>query len=73
MSNVNGSNEMIENEITGIIIRKDDSDNLTEKLEYLMKAKNRRHEIGQQARKHIINKFSWGDIATSYKRYILKH
>jgi len=66
-TNVGGTREIIENNISGILVRPKDISILSQKIETLIMDSNLRKQLGQSAKETVKNKFNW---ETSIKDYL---
>jgi glycosyltransferase involved in cell wall biosynthesis len=70
-SNISGNEELIQDDITGLLVPRDNWEMLQEKLKILMIDNHRREQLGRAARKRAEELFSWDQIAQQYKDLIL--
>jgi len=71
VSNINGCNEIIENNVNGIIVPVKDVHSLTDAMRYLIDNKDARHRIASACRNIIVSHYSqayiWEQILEEYK------
>ena len=72
-TNVGGIPELMRNNETGFLIKKEDHDKLFEKLEILINNKTMAKKMGMAGREFISNNFSWEIISKNFKERIEKH
>jgi glycosyltransferase involved in cell wall biosynthesis len=65
-TDVEGSEEMIIEGITGRIVPKEDPAALTEAMRYLMEQPETRQEMGRQARRFMLEQYTWDKVANKY-------
>jgi glycosyltransferase involved in cell wall biosynthesis len=70
-SNVSGMIDVIEDSVTGKLIRVDDIDGITDAITELVEDEDNLREMGKKAREIAINKYQWTDIAKSYIELII--
>ena len=73
VTNVGGIPELMRNNETGFLIKKEDHDKLFEKLEILINNKTMAKKMGMAGREFISNNFSWEIISKNFKERIEKH
>ena len=72
-TNVGGIPELMRNNETGFLIKKEDHDKLFEKLEILINNKTMAKKMGMAGREFISNNFSWEIISKNFKERVEKH
>jgi len=72
-TNVGGIPELMRNNETGFLIKKEDHDKLVEKLEILINNETMAKKMGIAGREFISNNFSWEIISKNFKERIEKH
>ena len=65
-SNVGGIYEMMEDKVTGFLIKENDPKDLIEKLTILFDDENLREKMGINGRQFVIKKFNWDTIAKNF-------
>ena len=65
-TNVGGIPELMENNETGFLIEKGDTDQWIEKLTELLKNEEKRIKMGSSGRKFIENNFSWKKVVSEF-------
>ena len=65
-TNVGGVSEMMENRITGFLVKEGDSEDLIEKITELVSDKNLANKMGENGRKFVENTFNWHRIAKNF-------
>jgi len=65
-SNVGGIPEMIYDGKTGFLVNEGDSDTWIKQLDYLIKNNQAAEDIGKNARKLLLEKFNWNDVAKKF-------
>ena len=73
VTNVGGIPELMRNNETGFLIKKEDHDKLFEKLEILINNKTMAKKMGMAGREFISNNFSWEIISKNFKERVEKH
>ncbi len=58
-SNVGGISELIEHDVTGVLVPPDNVQALTDAIIYLMENPDKRQSIGKAAKKFVENNFTW--------------
>jgi len=71
-TNVGGIPELIENNETGFLVEKGNSEELIEKLSLLINDKEKRKEMGANGRKFVEENFSWEKIAKEFLKDLEK-
>jgi glycosyltransferase involved in cell wall biosynthesis len=69
-TNVGGIPELMENNETGFLIGKGDTDQWIEKLTALLKNEEKRIEMGNSGRRFIENNFSWEKVVSEFLKGI---
>ena len=65
-TDVGGIYEMMEDKITGYLIKENDSNDLIKKLTILLDDENLRNEMGNNGKEFVIKKFNWNNIAKKF-------
>ena len=65
-SNVGGIPEMIYDGKTGFLINEGDSEKWIEKIKFLIENKEYAKNLGKEARKLVLEKFNWEDVAKKF-------
>ena len=73
VTNVGGIPELMRNNETGFLIKKEDHDKLVEKLEILINNETMAKKMGIAGREFISNNFSWEIISKDFKEIVEKH
>ncbi len=71
-TNVGGIPELIENNETGFLVEKGNSEGWIEKLSLLINDKEKRKEMGNNGRKFVEDNFSWEKIAKEFLKDLEK-
>ncbi len=69
-TNVGGIHELMEDQKTGFLVEKGNSEDLIEKILYLLENKNESKQMGITGRKFIEENFSWGKIAKEFAKKV---
>ena len=69
-TNVGGIYEMMEDKVTGFLIKENDSEDLIEKLTILLDDENLRNKMGNNGKQFVIKKFNWNTIAKKFIKNI---
>ena len=72
-TNVGGIPELIKNNETGFLIKKEDHHELFEKLEILLNDEKMSRKMGSAGRDFVSNNFSWEIISKNFKEKVGKH
>jgi glycosyltransferase involved in cell wall biosynthesis len=72
-TNVGGIPELIKNNETGFLVKKEDHEDLFEKLEILLNDKTMSKKMGTAGRDFISNNFSWEIISQNFKEKVENH
>ncbi len=72
-TNVGGISEMMENKITGFLVKEGDSDDLIKKLTSLLEDDELKNKMGNAGREFIIKNFGWGIIAEKFIQNITQY
>jgi glycosyltransferase involved in cell wall biosynthesis len=71
VSDINGCNEIIQHEQTGLIVKPKDSDQLYEAMLSLVLDKNKQLLFGEASRRYVVanfdQQFVWGELLKEYK------
>lgn len=70
-TDLEGNRDIIQDSKNGFLIKQNNSEDIAEKILYLLKNKNLFDEIQSKSRKSIINKFDWEIIVKRYSRGLL--
>lgn len=62
-SDIGGLREIIQNDVTGILVPPGDAEILAEEIVYLLHSEERREQLGRKAREYVIRNHSWQHIA----------
>ena len=65
-TNVGGIYEMMEDKVTGFLIKENDPKDLIEKLTMLFDDDELRGEMGKNGKEFVIKKFNWDIIAKKF-------
>ena len=65
-TNIGGIPELMKNNETGFLVEKGNSEELIEKISFLLENKEKRKEIGIAGRKFVEENFSWEKIAEEF-------
>jgi glycosyltransferase involved in cell wall biosynthesis len=65
-TDVGGVSELMKDKVTGFLVRKGNSDDITDKIELLLNDKPKAEEMGNAGRKFVEENFSWEVIATKF-------
>ena len=65
-TNVGGIYEMMEDKVTGFLIKENDSEDLIKKLTILLDDENLRNKMGDNGKQFVIKKFNWNTIAKKF-------
>ncbi|RZD48485.1 MAG: glycosyl transferase family 1 [Thaumarchaeota archaeon] len=71
-TNVGGIPELMQNNETGFLVEKGNSEKWIEKLSILIDDKRKREDMGTNGRKFVEEKFSWGKIAKEFLKDLEK-
>lgn len=70
VSNVGGLPEVVENDVTGLIVNPNDAESLSSAIEKLLLNKNLREKFGKAGREKVNRSFNWdGNVNTMLKIY----
>ena len=69
-SNVGGIYEMMEDKVTGFLIKENEPKDLIEKLTILFDDKNLRNKMGSNGKQFVLQKFNWNTIAKKFIKNI---
>ena len=58
--------EMMEDKVTGFLIKENDSEDLIKKLTILLDDENLRNKMGDNGKQFVIKKFNWNTIAKKF-------
>lgn len=76
VSDINGCNEIIEHDETGIVVPAKDADNLYTAMHVLAHDKTKRISFGQKSREYVVKNFDqhyvWGELLKEYKNLLVK-
>jgi len=72
-TSVGGIPEMMENEITGFLVKEGDSDDLIKKLTSLLDDNELKNKMGNAGREFIIKNFGWNVIAEKFIQNITQY
>ena len=65
-TNVGGIYEMMEDKVTGFLIKENDPNDLIKKLTILLEDENLRKKMGENGNKFVVKKFNWNIIAKKF-------
>ena len=65
-TDVGGVSELMKDKVTGFLVKKGDSDDISEKIALLLNDKQRAMEMGEDGRKFVEDNFNWKVIATQF-------
>ncbi len=71
VTNISGLRETVENNRTGLIVKPRDSDALAEAINSLLGDEQKRHSMGKEGRRRILDKFSASKMAKEYEKIYL--
>lgn len=71
-SNIGGITDLIENNVTGILFKPEDTEELSTKIIQLIQNKNLRVSLGKNAREEIQKKFTFHQVAEKYTQIYQK-
>lgn len=69
-TNVGGIPELIENKKSGLLVEKDNSDDIINKISYLFENQKEAKQMGIYGKKFIEKKFSWDKIAEGFVKKV---
>ncbi len=70
-SNISGNEELIQDDLTGLLVPSDNWEMLQEKLNLLMIDHHRREKLGRAARERAEEHYSWDRITRQYRELVL--
>ena len=73
VTNVGGIPELMRNNETGFLIKKEDHIELFKKLEILINDEKMSQKMGNAGKEFISNNFSWEIISNDFKDKVQKH
>jgi len=65
-TDVGGIYEMMEDKVTGFLIKENDPNDLIKKLTILLEDENLRKKMGENGNKFVVKKFNWNSIAKKF-------
>jgi len=65
-TDVGGIYEMMEDKVTGFLIKENDPNDLIKKLTILLEDENLRKKMGENGNKFVVKKFNWNIIAKKF-------
>jgi len=69
-TNVGGIYEMMEDKVTGFLIKENDPEDLIKKLTILLDDENLRNKMGGNGKQFVLKKFNWNTIAKKFIKNI---
>src|SRR5258705_2351433 len=70
VSDINGCNEIIQHETTGLIVKPKDSEQLYSSMASLARDKNKQRKFGEAAREYVVDHFDqrhiWNELLKEY-------
>jgi glycosyltransferase involved in cell wall biosynthesis len=70
--NVGGVGEVIEDQVTGMVVEREDCQEMRKRLAALCQDSQRRVEMGEAARRRCLDRFSMQKVASEYEALFLK-
>ena len=65
-TDVGGVSELMKDKVTGFLVKKGNSDDISEKIALLLNDKQRAMEMGEAGRKFVEDNFNWRVVATKF-------
>jgi glycosyltransferase involved in cell wall biosynthesis len=69
---VGGVGEVIEDQVTGMVVEREDCQEMRKRLAALCQDSQRRVEMGEAARRRCLDQFSMQKVASEYEALFLK-